>query len=87
MKRTEKRVAVWVRWVDSASRQGWHAEHETVRLMTAETVGWLVAEDAKTITVCLSRVFDDSSTHPLGHLLSIPQCAVLNRVKVPKWSA
>lgn len=77
-----KREGMWVRWVDSSSRQGWHAENEIVQLMTAESLGWVIHEDEDQIVLALSGVFDGSSSHPWGHAISIPQRAVLARRKL-----
>jgi hypothetical protein len=77
-------VPVWVKWVDSSSRHGWHDAKSVVALMTAESLGWLIAEDDKTVTIALSGVFDGSSSHPWGHLLTIPLCSVIDFRKLPQ---
>lgn len=77
-------IPVWVKWVDSSSRSGWHEADATVQLMTVESIGWRIAEDEKTVTIALSGVFDGSSTHSWGHLLSIPQCAIVDIRKLPQ---
>lgn len=77
------RSPVWVSWVDSSSRQGWHdMDGCRIPVMNVETVGWLVSEDAEQITLALSAVFDGTSSHPVAHLICIPQCSIKERRKL-----
>ena len=74
------RRPIWVEWVDSSSRHGWHDLKEAfIPTMVCQTLGWLVQERDDAITIALSGVFDGSSSAPYAHLLCIPKVAIISR--------
>lgn len=82
-----RRMAVHVKWVDSAGSSGWRSFDELhSNLMKCETIGWLVLEDKEKITIALNGVFDGTSERPFGEFITIPKVAILKRhgIKVIK---
>jgi hypothetical protein len=75
--------AVWIHWVDSVSGPRWedHASSVNHDALNIETVGWLVLEDDKTVTVSTS-IQRDQVCAPL----TIPKCSVVSMktIKLPK---
>ncbi len=71
---------VYLEWIDSVSSGGWQSQ-DGVPDMTVKSVGLLVAEDKKTITISTS-IYGKVSESPL----TIPKCALIKRrvVKGPK---
>ncbi len=77
------RKPIWVEWVDSAGSNGWQNPTELHDdLMHCQTLGWLVKETPKQITVALNGVFDGTSRLPFGEFITIPKCSIVKRKRV-----
>jgi len=77
-----KRKLVMVEWVDSHGSEGWCALDrlaENNQILNCKSVGWVIAESKKAITICphLSGD-DDENVRTCGRgELTIPRVAVL----------
>lgn len=69
----------YIQWVDSSSSAGtWTMkEHLDGKLGICETVGWLVKESKKTITVVSSI-----APHEYGGDMTIPKVAIVKRKRI-----
>jgi hypothetical protein len=70
---------VYVRWVDSCSPSdsSWHTKDNlSLSPLTCETLGWLVNEDRKSVSVA-SCVMENGA---LYGVITIPKCSILKRV-------
>jgi hypothetical protein len=67
---------VRVKWDDSAAPRGWQRMDElVVDIVNVDTVGFLVAEDRKTVTVAVSYVADEGQEQACG-MVTIPKSAI-----------
>lgn len=72
---------VHIRWIDSSSPStaDWYSPAElTLKALTCETVGILIAEDSNQISVASSI----TETGALYGVITIPKCSILKRRRI-----
>ena len=75
---------VHIQWLDSCSPSdsGWHKPEElTLKSLTCDTVGIIVAEDKKQISVA-SCIVDSGKDYGVYGVITIPKCSILKRRRV-----
>ena len=78
-RKKDKHPAVHIVWQDSHSEQVWSAAKEIDDDITPVTsIGWLIKETEKTITISTSRTKEDVFADPL----TIPKFAISKRRKL-----
>lgn len=76
-----KKFAYVIIWIDSSSFNGWsEIDHPMHSLATITTIGWLVREDKKSVTISSGL----SETGKICCSLTIPRSAILKFKKLPK---
>ena len=76
---------VWVKWVDSASENGWvgRADALSQRVVEIYQIGFLIAEDERQITLSATTYVDGGdATCPYHSPVAIPKIAILERGEV-----
>lgn len=78
----KKHQAYIVKWRDSSALQGWHSvdDNRHGNITTITSIGWLVKETAKVITITTSI----SECGNVMDALSIPKEAVTKMTKIPR---
>src|SRR5437667_12144136 len=76
---------IWVKWVDSASENGWvgRADALSQRVVEIYQVGFLIQEDERQITLSATTYVDGGdATCPYHSPVAIPKIAILERGEV-----
>ena len=67
---------IYIEWYDAYTRDGWESAEDAIKncksLMPCKTIGWLLNEDEKQITVC--HTFNPSLVMGILH---IPKCSIV----------
>jgi hypothetical protein len=77
---TDKIQIMSVRWVDSATSEGWQDEQDVRKeALKVHTVGFLVRESESTLTLALTRSRLGEGATPWCHTIAIPKCSIYRR--------
>lgn len=83
MKKKRTKGLEAIEWIDSHSPSGgWHPWDEIdLRVLTLYSVGWVMHETKKVVTVVAHRSFDSPPSNVEG-VITIPKAAIVSRVKL-----
>ncbi len=73
-----RRKIVWVKWLDSASATGWMSRDSLpTEPLVCESVGFLLHDCDKQITLTLSLLDESEASKPFGDVIIIPKVSVV----------
>lgn len=83
-----KKKIIYIKWLDSWTRGGWHdqekyEEKESRRAHPCESVGFLLSENEKVISIAGS-ISDVNTT--CGEVITIPKVNIVGKLQLLGWS-